>query len=702
MDAGRVLGVSARSSKFRAEIQGFRALSIAQVLLFHAWHVGSPIGVDVFIMISAYLLTGSLVRRAEAGSIQPFWQRWVHIFKRLLPPLVVTVVVTLGATMLFLPKTRWLGVLEQSWASLFYYQNWLLQSEAVDYFAADSALQSPLMHLWSMSMQGQIFLLFPLLVWVVARLAKRFDVSVRKLALAVFGLLALGSFVWLLAKFVDGANLSFYFDTRSRIWEFAIGSLVAIVEPWIRVSNRISTVLGWLGVGVVVLFGLVSIGSYPGPAALAPMMGAAFMLLFARVDTSGLSVARLLSWRPLVYVGDNSYALYLVHWPIFVMVLVALRAELLPILVGIGLSAASFLLAIIVTRLVDDPVRTSPWINASSWRKLGVVSVSLAVGSALVFGLGTWMNRILAVGAQPVEAEVPAGEVEPYLGAQALDIPGGDATINTEREGITPIPEVGSEGGRWTTLPHECTGVFSNPPSLDDDPVHWNHCKQLTETNADGLTVVFWGNSHMMQYGTAIKDLALEENWNVGALSIGSCHIATDDTTDKECIDWYDQSIHWLTEEVKPDVVVFVVTAGSSERPDQITGGAEQFIQTLNDAGISVVGLRDNPRFKDDQYECATSTEDLWECGAPRSEIYSEDLPEIQRLQELYDFTYIDVTQSICPGDWCPVVIGDMYVYFDHNHITESYSRSLGPAMKREFEESGALDHIRELESNAR
>jgi peptidoglycan/LPS O-acetylase OafA/YrhL len=175
--------------------------------------------------------------------------------------------------MLFLPKTRWLGVLEQSWASLFYYQNWLLQSEAVDYFAADSALQSPLMHLWSMSMQGQIFLLFPLLVWVVARLAKRFDVSVRKLALAVFGLLALGSFVWLLAKFVDGANLSYYFDTRSRIWEFAIGSLVAIVEPWIRVSNRISTVLGWLGVGVVVLFGLVSIGSYPGPAALAPMMG---------------------------------------------------------------------------------------------------------------------------------------------------------------------------------------------------------------------------------------------------------------------------------------------------------------------------------------------------------------------------------------------------------------------------------------------
>lgn len=468
---------------------------VVQVLLFHAWHVGSPIGVDVFIMISAYLLTGSLVRQAERGQVQPFWQRWVHIFKRLLPPLLVTIVGTLIAAILILPRTRWLEVLQQSWASLFYYQNWYLQQQAVDYFAPNSALQSPLMHLWSMSMQGQIYLLFPLLIWIITRVAKRAGMEVRKLSLVVFSLLALVSLYWLLTKFVASSSAMYYFDTRSRIWEFSIGSIVAILEPRIRVSERVGTLLGWIGVGVVVVFGLVSIGTYPGPVAILPMLGAAFMLLFARIAASNFSVAWVLSWRPLVFLGDNSYALYLVHWPIFVLTLSALDLDAMPIPMGVGLSAVSVLVAIALTRLVDDPVRLSPRINVSAWRKLGVVGASVSVGSMVLVGVGSWMNRELSVDTFSVEEGGVSFEdgVEPYLGALVLETENGEATINTVRDGIEPIPAIADMDQEWAAYPYECEGVFANYPDFGNGANHANSCRQLWAEDGGGPRVVFWG-----------------------------------------------------------------------------------------------------------------------------------------------------------------------------------------------------------------
>lgn len=691
---------------FRAEIQGFRALSIAQVLLYHAWHVGSPIGVDVFIMVSAYLLTGSLVRRAERGSVQPFWERWVHIFKRLLPPLAVTMVAVLAATVVFLPKTRWLEILNQSWASLFYYQNWYLQSQSVDYFAGNTALDSPLMHLWSMSMQGQIFLLFPLIVWIVAHIAKRAGWNVRKFALLVFSVLAVASLAWLLVKFADGSNSLYYFDTRSRIWEFAIGSIVAIVEPWIRVSNRVSTMLGWLGVGVVVVFGLVSIGTYPGPAALAPMLGAAFMLLFARKETSSRSVAHALSWRPLVYVGDNSYALYLVHWPIFVITLAALEADAMSIPMGIFLSGVSMLVAIALTVSVDTPVRVSPRINVSAWRKLGVVSASVAAGSMVFAGAGAWMDRELSVATyeagQLEDAEADAtdeGALEPYMGALALEV-SGDETLNRVREGIEPIPAIADIGKEWAAYPFECVGEFAGYPDFGKAANHANSCRQRLEADAGGLNVVLWGDSHMEQYLPAFEQVAEDEGWNAAALLMGGCGIATESTADETCVAWYEESVRWLTEVARPDVVVLLATAGSSRGPDYVVAGAEDFVATLNEAGIFAVGVRDNPRFASDQFECAAGGGDVSECGGSRESIYAESLPRIRQMESSLEFGFVDLSGTLCPGDWCPAIMGDMYVYMDNNHLTSTFSGTLAPAMAREFEESGTLERLQALEAS--
>ncbi|MDN5964155.1 MAG: acyltransferase, partial [Actinomyces sp.] len=191
---------------------------MVQVLLFHAWHVGSPIGVDAFIMISAFLMTSSFVRRSEAGSMPHFLERWANTFKRLLPPLVLVVLATVGASLAILPQNRWPELLTQAFASLTYWQNWRLVQVAADYYADDHGLASPLQHLWSMSMQGQVFLLWPLIMTVCVLLARATGQRIRTVTFGAFALLSVASLAWLLmAAPTDG---SVYFDTRARIWEF--------------------------------------------------------------------------------------------------------------------------------------------------------------------------------------------------------------------------------------------------------------------------------------------------------------------------------------------------------------------------------------------------------------------------------------------------------------------------------------------------
>ena len=218
----------------RRDIQGLRAVCMMQVLAYHAWRIGSPIGVDAFIMISAYLMTGSFVRRTEAGRMPFFAERWAHTFKRLLPPLVTTVLATIVASMVILPRTRWNELITQGVASVTYWQNWRLAVVSADYFAANRGVASPLQHLWSMSMQGQVFLAWPLLMTCCVLLAGALHIRPRPVILAAFAALTAVSLHWLVADAPAGRTV--YFDTRARLWEFALGSAIAAAAPWIRPS----------------------------------------------------------------------------------------------------------------------------------------------------------------------------------------------------------------------------------------------------------------------------------------------------------------------------------------------------------------------------------------------------------------------------------------------------------------------------------
>ncbi|MGA7204959.1 MAG: acyltransferase, partial [Specibacter sp.] len=301
--------------KFLPEVQGLRALAVLMVVTYHIWFGRISGGVDIFLLISAFLLTGQFVRKLESGKVLDLLTYWVHLFKRLLPLISVTLLATLAGTFLFVPNVGWNSIFGQGWASLFYYQNWFLAAESVDYYVADHSTASPLQHFWSLSIQGQIFILWPLIFAAAAFLARRGRLKIRPLLIYMFGAVFVISLVFSIVT--THTNQAFaYFDTRTRLWEFALGSLLALTLPYLVFSRRTRIILGWTGLLGMLSCGLIlQVGQqFPGYMALWPTVSAAFIII-AGFTGSRHGVDRFLSWRPLVKLGDSSYALYLFHWP---------------------------------------------------------------------------------------------------------------------------------------------------------------------------------------------------------------------------------------------------------------------------------------------------------------------------------------------------------------------------------------------------
>ncbi|MBV7363812.1 acyltransferase [Actinomycetaceae bacterium TAE3-ERU4] len=685
----------AKKKVFRNEIQGLRAICMVQVLLFHAWHVGSPIGVDIFIMVSAYLLTGSMVRRAEAGNIPNLLDRWFHLFKRLLPPLVVTIIATVVLSIMYLPQTRWNEIITQGYYSLAYVQNWYLASQAVDYYAADHSLSSPLMHLWSMSMQGQVFILWPLLLVLCALTARALKINVRRLSVSVMALIFVASLTWtIIYRLPVPANI--YFDTRSRLWEFALGSLIALLAPYLRLPSRIRLFLGWAGTGTVILFSLVSIGAYPGPAAMFPMFGAACVLAFTSSSERG-SVARYLSFKPLVALGDISYALYLVHWPLMSIYLGSRQQESFARKDGILLILVSIGLAMLLTEIVDKPLRTWKWANSRILHKFIVVAASLAIGfpgihyasviaAPQVYGAS--MDK-LASGERTISLAIgEEGKPSKIYDLDIVNHPGAEIF----RSGYhadpllldAPVPTPDELPEQWAMLENyqRCTEAIPGFKGSEE------RCITSNWSDSKPHTAVLVGDSHIQQFLPAVAATLPEKDWNIVLYWLGGCSYEAPlaKHPKEECNPLREEIQSYLLKS-KPDLVFAVSTVGHADSPDTTRTGLIPYAEELSKAGITLVALRDTPRFDYDMYDCSlraigeATGVSLGGCVAPLSKHLSPHRPDTEILK-LKNVIEADLTEGICTGDICPGVVGNTFVYRDNNHITPQFMVTLSRFLK--------------------
>jgi peptidoglycan/LPS O-acetylase OafA/YrhL len=649
-----------RAARFRPELQGLRALAVALVVVYHVWFNRVSGGVDVFFLVSGFLLTGQLVRAADRGPIA-LWPLWGRMATRLLPAALTVLFTTVVAAMLVLPEGRWLQTIREVATSALFLQNWQLAADAVDY-AARNNTASVVQHFWSLSIQGQVFVVWPLLVVLVVLVARRARGDLRDcLTLALLAVVA-ASLSYSVALTAADQPLA-YFHTLTRLWEFALGGLLSIGVDRLRLSRSIRTALGWTGVVGLVLCGLVlQVGSvFPGYAALWPTTCAA-LVLAAGTSGSRWGVDRLLAARPVQYLGDLSYALYLWHWPSLVLVLVGLRQETVGIRGGALIIGASLVLAALTHHLIERPALR---------RSGSQPHRALAAGMALV--LLTVAGWQASATTRTSELGRPAGLAHP--GALAL----AGAEVDPLVEALPPMVSVYED---WVRIEHwDCAPMALFPTNICVQPVEHQPARRIAVV----------GDSHAQQLAGALAPLTQQHGWQLISVVFGACPFSTASEVvpdDPDCLAWNDAAAAEVAD-LRPDAVLTLASRDVRAGLTEVTppGFVEQWWR-LHELGIPVLAARDNPRFDFSPPDClAQRGRFAPECGVERAAVYTSEPPWTQ-VDVPPTVSFLDLSDQLCDAVQCPAEIGNVLVYMDDNHLTATYAATMAHAVEQQMADS--------------
>ena len=650
---------------YRPEIQGLRALAVLMVVTYHVWFNRVSGGVDVFLLISAFLLSLSFIRKVEQGRALALGRYWLHVFKRLLPAAAVVLVGTLAATYLFVPQSRWTGILHEAWACLLYFQNWVLAANSVDYYAADHSGSSPLQHFWSLSIQGQVFILWPLLFALAAVIHRRTRLKFRTVVVLVFGTVFLASFAFSITQTYSNQAHA-YFDTRTRLWEFALGTLLAAVIGSIRLPRPVRIAAGWAGLALMLSVGfLLDVqGQFPGYVALLPLIAASLVIVAGQTGST-VGADRFLSLPPLSKLGEISYALYLWHWPILVVYLAWRgRQEVGPV-GGTAIIVLSLVLAYLTTRFIEKPLRQG---TETRGRALLVAAVCAAL---VAVPLGSWQYSLKA------EADRLAADADRNNPGAAVLLPGYVDNSDPDAPLLPTMADVASDS------PVFSDGCDGDPAENESFCVHKGQKDGAEPTAVVGVI----GSSHALMWTTPLLELADERGWEVASATRGYCPVTADPAVDSRCLDFNERAISGLLDR-EPD---FVMTTSS-----QTHFGAEetldstwlQQISRFTDRGIPVVGIRDTPRMPENVPSCLEQNPaDFEACGTEAGATLAAQAPE-QGIEPPSGVHFLDFSDLLCPDGYCSPVIGNVIVYRDNDHLTSTFLRTLLPWFGQRLEQA--------------
>lgn len=660
----------------RSDIDGLRALAILLVVVYHVWLGRVSGGVDVFLMVSAFFLTATFVRRAQEGRAPDLSGFWLRRFRRLLPAAAITITSVLVVALIAYPQTEWPRVWREAWSSLFYVENWTLAFSEVDYYARASVTPSPFQHFWSLSVQGQVFVLWPIifaLVWLLFR--DRRGLIVPVLA-TVFGVIFAGSLAFSIAETAQSQTFA-YFDTRTRLWEFAAGSLVALVLPLLRVPRVLRAVAGWTGVvGIVVCGAVIDVqGGFPGFLALWPVVCTALVIIAGREPARG-GPSAFLSSRPFALVSRDAYALYLVHWPVLVSwMVISERSDPGPA-AGLAIIALSFVLARLLSALVERPSRQAQTVQHSRVRGAVVLAVAVLI---VAVPLSAWQITI-----HQRTAALVASADGGYPGAAQIDTPVDLAGVT-----LPLLPAATALDDEWVELGEECRGALA--PA---DTALIGTCTQTTGADDPAAhRVLVMGDSHAQQLTSPLAALAEDEGWGVVALLKGGCAIGSGapswSTSGVSCDEWRTAAVKYAAT-VAPDAVYLVVTRADPVAEEVLVEGIGDIAAAFTAQGIEVIAVRDTPRFDFDMYACVVTAPQAEQCDIEDIGFADEDA--MAQLGSQEGVTAVDVRPWLCPGGICRGVIGNIAVYLDDNHLSASYGRTLAPMVKEMLGVDAAAD----------
>ena len=665
---------------FRPDVQGLRAIAVLLVLVFHVFPAALPggyVGVDVFFVISGFLISGLLMRESrESGTVKlaSFYERRI---RRLLPAATLVIVVSAAGTILFLPQTKWVDTGWQLLASAFYVENWYLYFQSVDYLRSDVS-PGPFQHFWSLSVEEQFYFIWPLLILVSGVVAAKLKLSTRWLWGIIFAIVTLSSLA-ASVLITSRDQPSAYFMLWTRIWELALGAMAALFVGQSVLPALVRVLLSWTAIGAIVAsaFLFTDQSPFPGYIALLPTMATAVLLVIGGEAGAGSS-SPFLRAPIMQYVGDVSYSLYLWHWPAVVFGL-AFLGEPFDFLQGAGVIGIAFALSAVTKIYIEDVFRSRKS-GGSFIRVVGifvfcsVVSVGCALALLVPASQAAQRSteRVIDYGEYPGAAVLYADAVSP--------IPTGLKVIPDLMVARQSLPEM---YGRNCHVPR---------PSAEINPCIFEPDQGYPDA---GYLVMLIGDSHAGQWLPALQQIAKLKGWTIVSHTKSSCPVLDADlivgqTSYPECRAW-GQSVVRDVLARKPDLVVtamitnhFVDGATSgAENQRMLADGLKRSWTPISEAGIPIVALAGTPRMSKSVPDCLAENPDSSErCGRTASEALGQDQAIRSAAAEMPDFvTLIDMTEGLCTAVFCPAVAGNIVVYRDENHLTIEYSRSLSPLL---------------------
>jgi peptidoglycan/LPS O-acetylase OafA/YrhL len=692
-----------RSSRgFRDDIQGMRALAVLGILVYHLGlspYGGGFVTLDVFFVLSGFLITTLLLREIERTGRVDLVGFYVRRARRILPAATVAIIGTVVASYLWInPLDARDTAVDAIWASLFG-ANVRFALDETDYFAEDDAV-SPLQHFWSLSVEEQFYLVLPALLLLTVVLVRRRTVQARgrpvvPAVAAVLGVVTLASFAWSVHA-SQVSPQSAYFSTFTRSWEFGAGALLAVVAPTLaarwRSGHRNAAALAGLSLIGVALFVVSPTDPYPGWLALMPVVGTAAVLVAGTGTTEPSLVSRGLGIGPLRVVGDASYSLYLWHWPVIVVAQLHLGRPLRPIDVAVVLVVTA-LMTWGSYRFVETPFRRRTTRRLPQGLVLYPVAVSIAVGGSL--GAVAAVDRTLQTTAPPVEADTfergPGGERLSKDPAVALV----QASVRAARRG-DPVP------GELRPPLRDAKDDKADLGRCENQEPPWQACRR---GDPDGeRTLVVLGDSHGRHWIPALEEVTQDAGWSAYYLVKPQCTaarvrgvLAGEDRPDLGCQDfnaWAERQVRRLS----PDLVVVSTTGAARvwldgevvsdpELVDRaVRRGFTELFADLRPLARRVSLLVDVPSRTSRPPEClsardATLASCLDEPTSRRAAASRISIAAARRAR-------VDVVRTepwLCADGQCPAVVGDMVVQRDTGHLTTVYARHLADALGREL-----------------
>jgi peptidoglycan/LPS O-acetylase OafA/YrhL len=697
--------------KFRPDIEGLRAVAVLAVVLFHAdvpGVGGGFVGVDVFFVISGFLITGLLWREANASGTVGLRRFYGARARRLLPASAAVGVITMIGTALLLPPLQVRTDIGDGIASALYVGNYRFVLRGVDYFASHVP-PSPFQHYWSLGVEEQFYLVWPALIlataWLIRRARRRTRAeatSSRRPYVVVLAVIAVVSFVLSFgATYV--APAAAFFSLPTRAWQLALGGLVALTAgQWRRLPSLPAAVTGWAGLALILLActELSATTLYPGLAALLPTVGAA-LVIGAGCATPTQGCGRVLGLSPMRAIGRISYSWYLWHWPALVLA-PALLGHPLGLAARVTAALVSGGLAVLTLRFVENPLRFAPAVRRSPGRSLAlggvVTAVAVCVGLALLVVVPTPVGRG-APAAAPTFTAAPApasSDVAAYDAAvqqafaQVRAAVAGSADLKAVPSNLDP--SLADAGAEKKAL--EFNGCLRTP-------FQGGQPECITGDTASPTTVALVGDSHAAMWNPAFQQLAAQRHWRLELLSKGACPLLDLRVANplrrlvedlEHCEQWRGQIMARLRAE-HPRLVVLSLWRGYGA-DESLTGfnaydpawinGLTHLVQQLRGIGANVLVLGPVPDPHFVVPICLSGyLDDVAACTPSRATAVKQSgIAAESAATKTGGGQYADLTDLFCTTDRCPVIVGNTLVYLDENHVTLEYSRLLAPVIE--------------------